>query len=464
MTQREPLPPDLRQGFAHLIEARLGLVFPASREPFLDQSVHDALERLGEISARVLLDRLQRDDAQAWDALTGTVTVGETYFFRDRAHYDLLRTRLTRATPGRSIRLWSAACASGAEAYSMAAIACEVFGRQAPRRVEILATDVNPHALEQARAGIYRPWLLRDMDEATRARWFTPEDGSWRVRPALAEMVRFARLNLIALDSTAWPGSMDVIFCRNVLLYFSQPAMERATLGLARSLQPDGLLIVGPSDPLLTTPLLALDVSRPGVPAYRRAPAAPAVPASSPPPRHPALPPPPPVHHRTPRTTPRHIRSTQAGAAAVPAPPEPPPDAAQALARARSLGDAGHLEAALAELTCALACEPLAAEAYLLRAALHQAQGDHRGAIADARRALLLDRRLAYAHLVQATSHAALGDRGRARRALRNARAILAKLPDDAPIAGIAATAAELRAACRQLQHAFERHPSTDES
>lgn len=349
MTQREPLPPDLRQGFAHLIEARLGLVFPASREPFLDQSVHDALERLGEISARVLLDRLQHDDVHAWDALTGTVTVGETYFFRDRAHYELLRTLLTRAAPGRSIRLWSAACASGAEAYSMAAIACEVFGRQAPRRVEILATDVNPQALEQAHAGIYRPWLLRDMDEATRACWFTPEDGSWRVRPALAEMVRFARLNLIDLDRTAWPGSMDVIFCRNVLLYFSQPAMEQAAQGLAQSLQPDGLLIVGPSDPLLTTPLLALDVSRPGVLAYRRAPAAPAVPASSPPRRNPALPPPPPVHHRTPRTTPRHLRSTWAGAAAVPAPPEPSPDAAQALARARALGDAGHLEAALAE-------------------------------------------------------------------------------------------------------------------
>jgi chemotaxis protein methyltransferase CheR len=145
--RREPLPTDLRQGFARLIETRLGLVFPASREPYLDQGIHDTLEHLGEISVSVLLERLQRDDAPAWDALTAAVTVGETYFFRDPPHYERLRTLLDRAQPGRPVRLWSAACASGAEPYSMAAIACEVFGRQAPRRVEILATDINPRAL-----------------------------------------------------------------------------------------------------------------------------------------------------------------------------------------------------------------------------------------------------------------------------------------------------------------------------
>jgi tetratricopeptide (TPR) repeat protein len=133
------------------------------------------------------------------------------------------------------------------------------------------------------------------------------------------------------------------------------------------------------------------------------------------------------------------------------------------LARARALGDAGHTQAALAALDGALADEPLAAEAYLLRAALRQAQGEHREAIAEARRALLLDRTLAYAHFLAAGSHAALGERDRARRALRNARAILALLSDDTRIAGIPITAAELRAACRQLQRACERHESPEE-
>lgn len=467
MTQREPLPPDLRHGFASLVEARLGLVFPASREPYLDQGIHDALEHLGEISARVLLERLQRDDAPAWSALTATVTVGETYFFRDPAHYELLRTLLARAAPGRPVRLWSAACASGAEPYSMAAIACEVFGRQAPRRVEILATDINPQALAQARAGLYRSWFLRDMDQPTRERWFTHEDGSWRVRPVLADMVRFEELNLIDPGSAAWPGGMDVIFCRNVLLYFSQPALDLATQGLARALGPEGWLIVGPTDPMLAGPGLTLDGSA-GFPAYRGSPDAPALvlsaastplPAAAAPPPAPAQPPSAPQRCRTPREPLRSVQSPR------PAPEGHPcgPDATRALARARALGDAGHTQAALAALDDALAHEPLAAEAYLLRAALRQARGDHRGAIAEARRALLLDRTLAYAHFIAASSHAALGERERARRALRNARAILAMLTDDTRIAGIPATAAELRAACRQLQHAFERNESSEE-
>jgi chemotaxis protein methyltransferase CheR len=474
--QREPLPPDLRQDFAGLLEARLGLVFPASREPFLDQSVHDALERLGEISARVLLERLQREDAPAWSALTATVTVGETYFFREPKHYELLRALLTRAAPDRPVRLWSAACASGAEPYSMAAIACEVFGRQAPRRVEILATDVNPQVLDHARAGLYRPWLLRDMDEVTRERWFTEEDGSWRVRPVLAGMVRFEQLNLLDTGSAAWPSSMDVTFCRNVLLYFGQPALERAVQGLARALGPDGWLIVGPADPMpacvASTTALTIDAT-PGFAAYRRAPEAPAAglpapaatlpaPAATlPAPARPA--PPARQHSSTPRKPRRRVRSTLPAAAPVSEPHAPDPDAGEALAQARALGDAGQTQAALAALDSAITCEPLAAEAYLLRAALRQAEGDHRGAIAEARRALLLDRTLAYAHVIAASSHAALGEGDRARRALRNARAILAMLPDDARVAGISATAAELRAACRQLQHAFERHTSPEE-
>ena len=472
MTQRrrEPLPPDLRQGFAALLEARLGLVFPASREPFLDQSVHDALEHLGEISARVLLERLLRDDAPAWSALTATATVGETYFFRDPSHYEILRTLLTRAAPGRPIRLWSAACASGAEAYGMAAIACEVFGRQAPRRVEILATDVNLQVLDHARTGLYRPWFLRDMDEVTRERWFTHEDGSWRVRPVLSDMVRFEQLNLLDTDSAAWPCSMDVIFCRNVLLYFGQPALARAAHGLARALCPDGCLIVGPADPMLTCleppPALALDATH-GFATYRCAPQAPAIllPASSSTLPAPARPPRP-ARQRcdTPGTPPRPRRRVRPAAARAPGPHVPGPDAAEALARARALGDTGQTGAALAALDGAIACEPLAAEAYLLRAALRQAEGDHRSAIAEARRALLLDRTLAYAHVIAASSHAALGERDRARRALRNARAILAMLADDARVTGISATAAELRAACHQLQHAFERHKSPEET
>jgi chemotaxis protein methyltransferase CheR len=309
---------------------------------------------------------------------------------------------------------------------------------------------------------VYRSWFLRDVDEPARERWFTHEDGSWRVKPVLADMVRFEQLNLADLDGTVWPGDMDVIFCRNVLLYLSPPALAVATQGLARALRPEGWLIVGPADPMLTGPGLRLDTTA-GFPAYRSAPAAPAIATPLPASALPAPRPPARQRSRTPRKPSCSEQSTRPAAVPVPGSHTPGPDATEVLARARALGDAGQYQAALAALDGVLAHAPLATEAYLLRAALRQSQGDHRGAIAEARRALLLDRTLAYAHFLAASSHAALGERDRARRALRNARAILAMLTDDTRIAGIPATAAELRAACRQLQNAFERHQSPDE-
>lgn len=457
-----PIAPELRDEVARMLRARLGLEFPVSREALLEQGLRDTLDRLGESGAPELLARLRRGDARAWAALAAAVTVGETYFFRNPAHYDFLRQILVAAAPGHRVRLWSAACANGAEAYSMAAVAREVFEDAAPARVDILGTDIDPDALHSARAGLYRTWSLREMSEATRARWFTPEGGRWRVRDSLRALVGFEQLNLSDPEARAWPADMDVIFCRNVLVYFSSDAIERACQGFSAALRPHGWLVPGPSEPLLAHPELTLDATH-GFIAYRRgAPACARTVTGAPVP----------VPYVTPRRVAPGARAPGhpwpgRTTAALPAPrmplrapprptPSPEPDV---LARLRALADAGDPRAAMAELDRALARAPLSAEAYLLRATLRQATGDHQGVIAETRRALLLDRQLAYAHMLAATSHAALGDRIAACRALRNAHALIASLPADAMVTGAGASAAELHAACRQLMHVIDRHP-----
>lgn len=454
---RTMLDPGLRDEVARMLRARLGLAFPASREPILDQGVHDVLDRLGESSAAVLLARLRGDDARAWAALAAAVTVGETYFFRDPAHYEFLRRLLGAAAPGHRVRLWSAACANGAEAYSMAAVAREVFGDAAAARVDIIGTDIDPEALHSAHAGLYRTWSLREMSAATRARWFTRADGCWRVQDSLRELVDFQRLNLSDPRDPAWPAAVDVVFCRNVLVYLSDEAIDRACEGFQAALRPHGWLVTGPSEPLLARPELTLDASH-GFIAYRRnAPGS--APASRGAPRSAA-------QRRAAPLAPVPRAASRAAAPAspvsrsrphAPAQPPPAPPAPDSLARLRALADTGDPRAAIHELDVALAREPLSAEAYLLRATLRQAMGDHRGVIAETRRALLLDRQLAYAHMLAATSHLALGDRVATCRALRNALVLLAGVPGDAIVTGAGASGAELHAACRQLMRAIDR-------
>jgi chemotaxis protein methyltransferase CheR len=451
--------------FLTQVSRRLGLDFGPHRLDAFSAGVTSATAHLGLASPHELLARLERDDGTAMIALGDALTIGETYFFRDAQHFRLLRTLLEQTE--HPMTLWSAGCAGGAEPYTMAIMALDLFGDRAAERVSILATDLSERALTQAREGCFRPWAFRGVDDEVKRRWFEPEGNRLRAIAPVRELVRFRRLNLVDLDAPDWPHSVDVAFCRNVLVYFDGPAIERAATGLRRALGGDGWLICGPSDPLITAYGLAVDASG-GFIAYRPAGERPpdaAAPPAAPETLLPALaaagsttpelplPGPATGEHERPGSTVPERQPPASPAGAGPSRAAAPAGAADELETARDLADRGHTEAAIDLLDRRARDRPLDTGPYLLRAALRQAGGDHAGAVSDCRRALLLDRTLAYAHLVAAPSLLMLGDRAGARRALRNARALLTELAPDTPVVTPSeATAAELLAACVQLE------------
>jgi chemotaxis protein methyltransferase CheR len=242
--------------FRAVVAARLGLQFDATRSAELAE----VLEKLGGAnlgSVEPYLARLEGSRPQCDDvrALARHLTVGETYFFRNPeqlrafAEVALPERMASRATPGK-VRILSAGCASGEEAYSLALVASE----QVPRfdeEISITAVDVNPAALERAAAGRYSAWSLRETPADVRHRWFQPMGREYVVHAAARSVVRFEERNLVDESSDLWhPGSYDVIFCRNVLMYFTTERARSVVARIGRALVPDGYLFLGHAESL----------------------------------------------------------------------------------------------------------------------------------------------------------------------------------------------------------------------
>jgi len=199
------------------------------------------LKRFADYLARV------RSDARELEAFINALTTNLTYFFREPHHFEHLRTWLGQRSEA---RLWSAGCASGEEAYSIAMTACEAWGRLDPP-VEIFATDLDTQVLEEGRRGIYAAERLEAIDPGLRSRYFVPlADGRWQIRAELRALVRFDRLNFV---ENPWPvqGPFDAIFCRNVLIYFARHTQRMILERFVPLLQPGGYLYLGHSENLL---------------------------------------------------------------------------------------------------------------------------------------------------------------------------------------------------------------------
>ncbi|MBB34675.1 MAG: chemotaxis protein [Hirschia sp.] len=197
-----------------------------------------------------------KDGTDERRAMLNALTTNVTSFFRESHHFEHLTRHLEndiapRARKGERIRLWSAGCSSGEEPYSMAAILLKVLP-EAPRLdVKILATDIDRLVLERARIGRYPHQSLDHMAEEHKARLFT-RDGAGNVNcvDAVRNMIAFNELNLMA---ASWPMKFrfDVIFCRNVAIYFEEAAQQRLWSRLATQLNPGGRLYVGHSERVL---------------------------------------------------------------------------------------------------------------------------------------------------------------------------------------------------------------------
>jgi chemotaxis protein methyltransferase CheR len=181
---------------------------------------------------------------QARATLISTFAIGETTFLRHPEHFAALRALLPELTARHDgpLRVWSAGCASGEEAYSLAA----VLSLLGPKRFELSAWDLNPEAIARARLAEYRPWSLRGVESHDTEGWLEPSPCGVRVADWLSPLVRFEVRNL-SLD--VYPSDQDVIFCRNVLLYFRPEAAARVLARFADSLRPGGVLFLGHYDP-----------------------------------------------------------------------------------------------------------------------------------------------------------------------------------------------------------------------
>ncbi|MBI2224294.1 MAG: chemotaxis protein CheR [Betaproteobacteria bacterium] len=212
--------------------------------------------------------------------LASVLTVGETYFFREPRIFEILEEHvlspLIRARRGvdQRLRIWSAGCSSGEEPYSIAVSLHKLLPDLKEWNITILATDINPSFLAKAAEGVYGEWSFRETPPWLRARYFNRgKDGRFAIKPHIRKMVTFSYLNLAGdVYPSLWnnTNAMDMIFCRNVLMYFGAAQAVQAVAKLRRSLVDGGWLITGPAETsgILFSAFTAVEF--PGVFLYRR--------------------------------------------------------------------------------------------------------------------------------------------------------------------------------------------------
>jgi chemotaxis protein methyltransferase CheR len=228
-----------------------GIQLPHGKESLVRSRIARRLRALDLDSVQKYLDFVDADATRTELAeMVDVLTTNKTSFFRENEHFRLLEREVLPALGHRGgpIRIWSAGCSTGEEPYTVAMIARDVLGARADA-LRILATDISGHVLEKARVAEYDRERLADVPAALRDRHFEDaRDGLLRVRCPTRDLVHFARLNLMA----EWPmrGPFDVIFCRNVMIYFDKPTQERLVSRFADLLPDGGYLCVGHSESL----------------------------------------------------------------------------------------------------------------------------------------------------------------------------------------------------------------------
>ncbi len=241
--------------FRTLIHARLGLNFDETRMYFLAEVIQSRLDDT-RLSAGDYLHRLEFDGAHGeLTSLAAKLTVPETYFFRNREQFAALREialpqRMEAQRDTRTLKLLSAGCATGEEPYSLA-MTLMAAGLDSSWKWSVRAIDVNPVVLKRAKRGRYTTWALRETDPVDQKRWFTQDEREFVLNEAVRAAVTFQECNLTVENYEIWePQSYDIIFCRNVLMYFSTEKARQVVARIAQSLKPGGFLFLGHAETL----------------------------------------------------------------------------------------------------------------------------------------------------------------------------------------------------------------------
>jgi chemotaxis protein methyltransferase CheR len=244
---------------ASFVYDRFGIRFTDEKRILLEGRLGKRLRALGLGSFDEYCDLVRMDESgEETVELLNLVTTNHTFFFREGEHFDFLsgvalpeaRRRMARSA-SYPFRIWSAGCATGEEAYSIAIALLESFGPEAPARdIGILGTDISTMALDNARKGLYQEARLGGLSKALRDRYLAKaRGGSYEVRAPVRELVLFKRLNLME-PRFPFRGCFDVIFCRNVMIYFDAESRDRLIDSLFAVTKPGGYLFIGHSESL----------------------------------------------------------------------------------------------------------------------------------------------------------------------------------------------------------------------
>jgi chemotaxis protein methyltransferase CheR len=239
---------------AAMLKARSGLILTADKTYLLETRLNAIMKRENARDLTALAEKLRPGNALEREVVEA-MTTNESLFFRDMKPFDALRLRilprLHAARPqGTPLRIWSAAASTGQEAYSIAMIAADMATALPGRRIEILGTDIAREALQRARDGLYTQFeIQRGLPMQALVKHFTKEESQWRIRQTLRDAVTFREWNLLA-DLRAL-GQFDVVFCRNVLIYFDIATKSQVLDAVARQMPADGVLFLGGAETVL---------------------------------------------------------------------------------------------------------------------------------------------------------------------------------------------------------------------
>jgi chemotaxis protein methyltransferase CheR len=239
-----------------LLRERSGLMLTRDKAYLLESRLLPVARKRNMKSLDELITALRlRPDGDLVRDVIEAMTTNESFFFRDLVPFDQFRTFVlpqllkTRAAK-KSIRIWSAACSSGQEPYSLAMILSEEKMKLQGWQVEITATDLSTDILEKAQAGLYSQFeVQRGLPIQLLVKYFKQQGDRWQIDPAIRGMVKFRCFNL--LDDFTSLGGFDVIFCRNVLIYFDQPTKTLVLERVARILPQDGYLYLGGAETVI---------------------------------------------------------------------------------------------------------------------------------------------------------------------------------------------------------------------
>lgn len=243
------------QRIKELVSAHTGVSLCERDDEALKKMIHERLRLLKLSTPEEYCQLLDSgaDHRREQEQLSILLTTGETYFFRDKGQFALLRETILpelieRRKAERALRIWSAACASGEEAYSLAMLLNELLPQQADWNLFILGTDINAESIEKARRGFYSPWSFRMIEVGLQQKHFRPHKDAWQLDARIRGMVQFRVGNLLTdkfPDAVSDLHDMDLILCRNMFIYFEPDAVARIAAKLADTLAQGGYLITG---------------------------------------------------------------------------------------------------------------------------------------------------------------------------------------------------------------------------